>query len=197
MQTETKPETTVALDPNCRFSTFCEADDLSGWDCRLCGCHSRLIDDDELSSAAATTDPLRGQAILVRDLRQTVAGLRDELSQRRQQWEEQNASLIAQARGAEQELAAQETRLREMGLERFQETGDKKPGFGVEVKMFSEPRYEQDQALEWAVEHKLALTLDKKAFEGIAKHGAIPFVRFEQVYRAQIASDLSKALEGE
>ena len=193
MQTETKPETTVALDTNCRFSTFCEADPRLG--CDLCISHSRLIDDNELSRAAAT-DPLRGQAVLVRDLRQTVAGLRDELSQRRQQWEEQNASLIAQARGAEQELAEQESRLREMGLERFQETGDKRPGLGVEVKMFSEPRYEQDQALEWAIEHKLALSLDRKAFEGMAKHGAIPFVRFEQVYRAQIASDLSKALEG-
>ena len=193
MQTET------TLDTECRFSICCEADELPVSDrilCSRCGCHSRLIDDSELSSAAAT-DPLRGQAILVRDLRQTVAGLRDELSQRRQQWEEQNASLIAQARGAEQELAEQESRLREMGLERFRETGDKKPGPGVEVKMFVEPRYDSAAALEWATEHRIALALDKKAFESMAKSGAVPCVRFEQVYRAQIASDLSKALEGE
>ena len=48
-----------------------------------------------------------------------------------------------------------------------------------------------EAALKWAIEHKLALQLDKKAFEGIAKQSPLDFVTSTTEIQATIASVLT------
>ena len=146
----------------------------------------------------ASPDPaqgLRDQAATVALLRATLAGAKDELDQRRHQFAEQNARLIAEVSNLIGAVSQAEDSFRLMALAAFSATGNKRPCRGVEVKMYSEPRYDPAEALEWAKEHGMALALDLKKFGPIAKAGAVPCVRFEQVYKATIATDLAKALE--
>lgn len=77
----------------------------------------------------------------------------------------------------------------------YAETGAKKlaPGLGVRVSQIL--FYDQEQAFAWAQNHKLALQLDKKAFEKIAKADPPEFVFFEEKITPTIASDLSEYLE--
>lgn len=72
---------------------------------------------------------------------------------------------------------------------------NKKPAPGVTIKLFTQLGYEPGKAKEWAIEHKMALALDVKAFEAIAKTAPMDFVIVLQVPKATIATDLTKALE--
>jgi hypothetical protein len=73
----------------------------------------------------------------------------------------------------------------------YDATGDRKAEPGAEVKLFDMPRYDDAEALEWAKGSGMCLTLDKKAFEKVAKATALPFVTIEQEPRVSLASDLS------
>lgn len=70
---------------------------------------------------------------------------------------------------------------------------------GVTVKHFATMHYELPAALAWAQATRMALvpeSLDVRAFEKIARAsvGALDFVRYGEVLKATIASDLAKHL---
>ena len=66
-------------------------------------------------------------------------------------------------------------------IQRFKETGEKKYEGGVKVKEDTVYSYEEITAYEWAVEHGLCLSLNKKAFESIIKTQKMDFVEEEKV----------------
>lgn len=74
------------------------------------------------------------------------------------------------------------------------ETGIMKPAAGVEVKRLKSHTIDEGPALEWAIAHRLALALDRKAIEKIAQATPLPFVTVHEVPKAFIATDLAKAL---
>jgi hypothetical protein len=70
-----------------------------------------------------------------------------------------------------------------------------KPVKGLEVKMVTQIIYDAKAALGWAKAHLLCLTLDKKAFEALAKTDSRPdFVTVEQEPKTFLGSDLSEYL---
>ena len=85
-----------------------------------------------------------------------------------------------------------EDAVRGLVMDDFMETGDVRPAPGVEVKQFTKYTYDEKEALAWALEHRIALTLDKKVFERIGS--ALDFVEVTKEPRAQIATNLDKAL---
>ena len=96
-------------------------------------------------------------------------------------WEIEHKSLLDSIVTTSFFLAEKETKLRELTLQVYAETGNKKPAPGVGIREIIRLDYEPELARDWAIEHKMALKLDVAAFEKIPQ--------------ATIATDLSKVLE--
>ena len=117
----------------------------------------------------------------VNDVKALEAELREKYSgvyAKRDQW---------QAR-----LTEEETRLRSMIADNYDATGDKRPHPALGVRETTKLTYDDKLALAWAKEHDMALALDKKAFEKIAKASPPNFVTEVVDIVATIATDLSK-----
>ena len=87
---------------------------------------------------------------------------------------------------------AAEAELREVAVAHYEATGEKHPTPGVEIKIVKRLEYEEGAALAWAIEHTLALSLNRKQFEKLCKFLAPDFVTIIPTPRAEIATDLKK-----
>lgn len=150
--------------------------------------------DTEVLNAPAESFVLRGQAERVHEVRRTLEAIGGALKARQQEFDAANAGLIAQVTEAKAKLTEEETTLRAMTVACYQATGVKKPGPGVSISETTSVDYELKEAFDWAVANKMALSLDVKGFEQIAKATSLPFVTVSKVPRATIATDLGKAL---
>lgn len=109
---------------------------------------------------------------------------------------ELNDGEIGQARtAARAALDGMEQELRVAILDDYAIHGNKSPASGCGVRVSTKLVYDSAVALAWAKEHRLALQLDKRVFERIAKGEPMEFVRTEQVATATIATDLTKHVE--
>lgn len=68
---------------------------------------------------------------------------------------------------------------------------------GVNVRTMTRLVYDDAEAFAWAVKHGLALALDRKVFEGIARVQRPAFVQVTSYPVACVATDLDKALHGD
>ncbi len=118
----------------------------------------------------------------------------------RHKWERENKAYLLALVAVRLACEGAEDTLRALTLQAHAETGNKHPAPGVDIKETSEMRYDPKEAFAWACKHLMALQLDKKSFEGIAKSKTPPpdldFVETAIVYQATIATDLDKALKG-
>lgn len=96
---------------------------------------------------------------------------------------------------AKEECTKAEQTLRDLTLQAYQETGNKAPAPGVDVRIITKLIYDAGEALEWAKQHVLALKLDTPVFEKIAKASKLDFVEMREEPQATIATDLSKVLK--
>ena len=90
-----------------------------------------------------------------------------------------------------------EDQLRLLTIAAYNLTGNKQPVPGVGIRESTKLDYEPGAALRWATEHKIALSLDKKAFEGIAKTSQLDFVTSRTEIQATIATDLAAVVPTE
>jgi hypothetical protein len=60
----------------------------------------------------------------------------------------------------------------------YQATGSKDIASGVRVREMTRLTYDPQDALAWAIEHRLALTLDVKTFDQLARVTTLPFVTY-------------------
>ena len=105
-------------------------------------------------------------------------------------WVEANQHILnleSDAKSACQEVEAQ---LREMALSIFAETQDKQVAPGIGIRVRQALAYDENEAMEWAIKHTLALKLDSSAFEKIAKTNNLPFVTISEEPTATIATEL-------
>ena len=132
----------------------------------------------------------------VAEQRRILAGLKAERDNLVKIFQSVNKSLFQGITDCETHLAETEASLRADALVEYNRTGNRKPAPGVEVKLFEVLTYDAMKAFAWAKEHQVALSLDKKLFESLAKSdGNRPdFVAVNQEPRSQIATDLDKAL---
>lgn len=138
---------------------------------------------------------IREQVERVAKLREVYSTARQLVDERQARWREENEQLLAQEACIKAELAEAEARLRELTLDAYVNTGSKKPGPGVGIRMVKRVMYEPAEALAWAKAHDLALALNAKVFETLAKAGwAVGIVRIVEDAQPTIATDLTKAL---
>src|SRR3989338_4288318 len=82
----------------------------------------------------------------------------DELKKRRlKEWEETNAALLSDIANNSAFLTDAESRLRELTLQVYAETGEKQPVPGVGIREVIEIRYDPREAFAWAIKHTVAL----------------------------------------
>lgn len=129
--------------------------------------------------------------------RWTLAQMKAGLDERRRVFDIVNEDRILDIKAATEAVTASEQMARDLALAVYADTGSKQPHPGVGIRVTTRLVYDRHDALQWAQDHNLALTLDVKAFEGIAKHGAVDgIVTFQVEPQATISSDLVKVLEG-
>lgn len=111
-----------------------------------------------------------------------------------QAWEREYISLLNQVDDTNNQVNEAENKLRELTIKTYQETGNKKPIPEVGIREVTRLDYEPQVAFNWAIEHKLALSLDRKSFESLAKTNNLDFVKTSIEPQATIATDLSSLL---
>lgn len=144
-----------------------------------------------------TNTELLSRVVALRDCRRTAAERAAELAAKREAFDRENAVLIQTTKLAQDAVAAAETSVRAVAGEVYATTQDAKLCAGVTVKLFDVLSYDAAKAFEWAKQTNMALvpeSLDKKAFEKIAKATTLPFVAIEKEPRVTIATDLDAAL---
>ena len=135
---------------------------------------------------------LREQINAVVEARKKVQEATEQKTSAYQKWVEANQPLIDHESNAKSACQEAETELREMTLQEYVETGNKSPLPGIGIRIMTRLNYESQKAMEWAMEHKLALKLDSSAFEKIAKTSNLPFVSITDEPTATIATELAK-----
>ena len=110
-------------------------------------------------------------------------------------WEKAHQSLFDKESIARLECQEAEDKLRELTLQAFVNTGNKTPAPGVGIRVMKRLVYDDKEALDWAVEHSIALVLNKKAFEKIAQASGLDFVTITDEPAATIATELIKVKE--
>ena len=93
------------------------------------------------------------------------------------EWSKANAELLAEHDAMIDKSGEVETQLRTAVIEAYQANPSSKTvAPGLSVRINTGLKYDPAKALDWAKSHSLALALDKKAFEAIAKAQPIDFV---------------------
>ncbi len=138
----------------------------------------------------------------IAELARRVRDLRDEerrdsafVASMRAEFERSIEPGVARVKAAAAACAEAETELRTLALAEYERTGNKQPGPGVAIRVVTKLDYDPQEALAWAIKHLVALQLDRRVFESLAKTAAGPaFVVTISEPQATIASDLGKAL---
>ena len=133
---------------------------------------------------------------LLQEAREISAVLKEELADRKREFEQLHGALIHHIAYAEQWVQELTDGCKKARVAEFDGEDKSKEdfyGFGIqERKHFS---YDELKALAWAIDHKLALNLDKKKFESIAGDGSLPFVLVSYDVTATAPGDLDKWLK--
>jgi len=121
----------------------------------------------------------------------------DILQREREAWEEDFKEQITLVATTKQDVIDAEAELRELTLLAYAQTGNKTPEKGVGIREVTKIEYDPKEALKWALHHEIALSLDKKSFEGFAKATPLDFVQVHFEPEATIATDLSEFIKEE
>lgn len=106
----------------------------------------------------------------------TINEKKEVLSKLKLEFENQNKGLIESISNLNEELDTTKNWVKVEAEKEFIKTGEKKLLGGIGIRVSNLLDYDSTTAFDWAKEHKLCLTLDKKEFEKIAKSQELDFV---------------------
>jgi hypothetical protein len=108
----------------------------------------------------------------------------------REAWATHYAPLLQEEAFHKQIVRQAEAALRRLAIETYQATGSKDIAPGVKVREMTRLTYDPQDALTWAIEHRIALMLDSKTFDALARVTALPFVMYWVEPQATLSPDL-------
>jgi len=129
---------------------------------------------------------MKQNLIKLKQLREVQEASLKVLNDHKAEFEKQNLTLINTVASISEEVLSVEKEIRVQAVDLYNVNGEKKQDFGVGIRVLKKIDYDSDTAFAWAKSHELALTLDKKAFEKIAKIGDIDFVKITEEATATI-----------
>ncbi len=125
---------------------------------------------------------------LVVEARQCHRTLKTQVQTLKQEFTARHVDMFKEEALGKEAVMEAEAALRELAFEIYQRTGQKTVHPGVKIREVTQLAYDPKCALEWAMEHRMALTLDAKAFEKIAKAASLPFVQITIEPQATLAT---------
>ena len=137
-------------------------------------------------------EQLKEDLIALRGLREKRETAKNILQMATEEFKTTYAKEISAIEELGQEITDSEDLVRARGLRIYNETQNKTIGHGVKARILKKTYYEQEKAFTWAKEHQMALKLDVKVFEKLAKADNIDFV--EIIDKVQIT--IPKEIEG-
>lgn len=141
-----------------------------------------------------TSPSILALAKVVAERRREQAALAAKVAQLREEFTALNALLFDQYADAKARTEEAEQYCKEQASAVWAATGDKEPAPGVKVKMKTTLVYDPADALQWAKVAGLALQLDTKAFEKIAKATPVACVATVEEPQVTLATDLDATL---
>lgn len=142
------------------------------------------------------TGTMRENVTLLHALRREKATIDEQIALWRTAWEEEMQYTFANKTNVEAKIAEVDAEIRAERLGLY-DGEDKSKMLGVAVREETRLNYDEGDALDWAMEHQMAVKLDKGAFEKLAKLMDISFVKVEKILAATIAADLSEFVSTE
>lgn len=136
---------------------------------------------------------MKEELLKLKSLRTKKDNLKQVLDSRLKQFNEANADLIVDIEESGNQMFELELSIREQAIKEYEETNNKKLDFGVGIRIMNKLVYDSSLALEWAKRHNLALCLDKKVFESVAKSQTLLFVEKKEVVTATIPKEIKVA----
>lgn len=112
-----------------------------------------------------------------------------------EKWLEENQILFDTEKDALTLCQEAETKLKSLAVESYNKTGNKQVAVGIVIKVMTILNYDATVAFDWAKAHKIALKLDAKTFDKIAKADPPDFVKITEVPQATLAQELEKVEE--
>lgn len=106
--------------------------------------------------------------------------LKKELKDKQASFLEENEDLIKQIEYYTNSIDEQKETLKVTAINEYNEHKKKQLLGGLGIRVGTELIYQEEQALKWAKVHDIALALDKRSFEKIAKTQDIDCVRKEE-----------------
>ncbi len=140
-------------------------------------------------------DKLLDQVRYVASLRKESESLKSKFQEEKVLWEMSIQDLLDSMQSTTKNLQDAEDQLRYMRMDIYKGTGDKKPIYGTSIRIMSELEYQDELALEWAIEHNVCLKLDEREFRKVAKAMPLSFVKTVEHPQVTIASDLEKVIK--
>lgn len=146
-------------------------------------------------------DTLQAELRRLQELRTESEYATNVVRQRRAEWEEQQAAVLARAQVLARAVADCEAQVRTLAVMAAESTGEKKPAPGVEVRASRKVTVQDAAAaLEWARASRIGYVpegIDAKVIEQAAGKAELqlPFLKVETTFKALIATDLGKALQ--
>ncbi len=137
-------------------------------------------------------EQLKEQIKVVAEVRQRAQNALAVKTACQREWVAENKDMLDIVVAVAQEVTEAEVTLRELTLQAYAETGNKAPAIGVGIREVTKLDYDGKVAFDWAKSHKMALQLDKQAFEKIVKADCPDFVKITTEPQATIATDLNK-----
>jgi len=111
------------------------------------------------------------------------------------QFQQENRDLLSIIEKHKLRILELEGAIEEFALNVYKETGKKSLDYGVGIRIYKKLEYQPESAFEWALEHKMALQLNKKDFEKIAKTSPMDFVKIIEEPKATMPSEIN--IEGD
>ena len=121
--------------------------------------------------------------------------LKEALKIRKEEFEEKYRDLIESIEIKSGVIYGVKSDIKLEAEKEFRSTGNKKLFGGIGIRESIIPIYEESDAFAWAKEHSLALSLDKKRFEQLAKTEDMEFVTKERKITVTFPKKIKLGLE--
>ena len=108
-------------------------------------------------------------------------GLKVDMVNRRKEFELKNCLIIKAITDLTKRLNDERNQFSDLAFIEYKHTGNKKLIGGLGIRIGTNLNYDTKTALNWATEHNMCLTLDKKNFDKIAKTQEMDFVKKEEI----------------
>ena len=130
----------------------------------------------------------------VENLKEVISSLKEKkeiLKQLQEKFNIENKDLINEMVNLNTEVETQTAIVKYDAIEEFKVNGVKKLVGGIGIRETKDISYNEADALKWAKEKDLFITLDKKAFEKSAESLNLEFVNVNKVIQATIPKEFN------